>query len=233
MRKKLFIFLFAFVALIGQQANASTAISDASAVYSESTFDYVDANSGGFGFCFDGNNSSYWRLLNVTSGDWGQVQYDNAHYLTDYTLNYIGGYRPNSFKIQGSNDGSTWLDIDIRSGVYADNGQNYTVNTPGCYKYYRIDYITAETSAHIFPYTIEFNEDAAHDCSETTPPEPDYGTTTLLSLDDVTPDVFGLVTSSIEAFYIGVWPQFLVVVIAIGFILAVNKLFNKIVQTDE
>jgi hypothetical protein len=77
------------------------------------------------------------------SGEWLQIQYPYAATVTSYTLYYAASwtYRtPATFKVAGSNDGSTWTVVDTQTSVSwgASSSLTFTPSSPGSYTYYRL-----------------------------------------------------------------------------------------------
>jgi len=157
-------FLLALVSPSSVKAEAL--IVDGAATYSESGFgDCCDG--GGFGFAFDDNYTSYWRLIGAVPDDWGQVQYTATHKFSSYTLYYSGGggYTFDNFKIQGSNNGVDWTTIDTQTGQYGLDGVNYPIASPACYLYFKLVNDNAPSGAHAFPSELKIYEDASNSCA--------------------------------------------------------------------
>lgn len=92
----------------------------------------------------------YWVSANdSTHPRWVRVQLAEAAVVTRYVLiaNAAGSDSPSNFKLQGSNDGSAWTDLNTQ--VAAGSGDpattDVTFSNSTAYLYYRV-YITASGS---------------------------------------------------------------------------------------
>ena len=97
---------------------------------------------------FNGTNTNYldcWYTQKSTSG-WLQYQFPSAVAIAKIWMKNragtYGAYSPQTFKLQGSNDGTSWADL----GSYVNNNDNadaetsYVVDSYGIkYKYYRLN----------------------------------------------------------------------------------------------
>lgn len=107
-----------------------------------------------------------WKAMNHTNADesdcwvshddassgspqWLQYQFTSGQTINKYTIttrNRSSGISsPKDWKLQGSNNGSDWTDLDIQTGQFPTNPQNtkveYTFTNTTSYTYYRL-YIT-------------------------------------------------------------------------------------------
>lgn len=107
---------------------------------------------------FNKNQSAgnVWTSTSAALPHW--CQYDFGAGITKRITNYTiwgGGTSlnedPKDFKLQGSNNGSTWTDVDTRTGQASAGDyqpRSFTCNgTVGDYRYYRL-YVTANTSTN-------------------------------------------------------------------------------------
>ncbi len=99
---------------------------------------------------FDNTLTLIWTSANTAHPHW--LKYDfgvgNSYVVTQYTIQARNdGFQsrtPKDFKIQGSNDDSSWTDLDIQTGITYGNGEKKTFNTfsegnnTTSYRYYRI-----------------------------------------------------------------------------------------------
>lgn len=95
---------------------------------------------------FDSDLSTWWyTALSVPTG-WLQYKFDIAKVVTKIELanyNYSGGYRLKTFKLQGSNDGSAFIDLTEVLTLPADSEKHsFYVNNGTAYQYYRIKMIS-------------------------------------------------------------------------------------------
>jgi len=108
-------------------------------------------------------NSAYdaWKAMDKTNTDyfcwytspsntyphWLQYQFTSGKTITSYSItsrNYDNNTSPKVWKLQGSNTGTSWTDLDTRSGQsFSQNEKKiYTISNTNSYTYYRL-YITA------------------------------------------------------------------------------------------
>jgi alpha-L-fucosidase 2 len=99
---------------------------------------------------FDGATSTKWYNTGAAASGWLQFQYGGgaAWPITQYALssaNDVSQRDPKDWQFQGSNDGSTWTTLDMRSGeTFASRylKKTYTVSNTTAYRYFRLN-ITA------------------------------------------------------------------------------------------
>lgn len=102
---------------------------------------------------FDGSTSSMWYTR--TSGEqWIQVSTVRPIRLGGFRWYFGSSYRPKDFKVQGSNDGVTW--VDIYTGLSDDTAgwKEYYWEYGDAYLYHRWT-ITTRYSSYIYLYEIE------------------------------------------------------------------------------
>lgn len=88
-------------------------------------------------FAFDGNESTQWAS-NTTPDNNTYLQYDFGEQKTIYRIYaYVGNMNGGQFKLRGSNDGSTFEDIETVSYT-STNKYDITLDTPVTYRYVRI-----------------------------------------------------------------------------------------------
>ncbi|QEC54002.1 F5/8 type C domain-containing protein [Anseongella ginsenosidimutans] len=102
----------------------------------------------------DGNSDT--KFLNEYSNDlWMKLEYAEPVIVRAYTLtsaNDADTRDPKDWKLQGSNDGTTWTQLDSRSGeTFSERFQTrrFDFDNSTAYKYYRID-ITANNGSSLF-----------------------------------------------------------------------------------
>lgn len=116
----------------------------------------------------DTNPGNFWlSVIGAAFPQWVQYQFTSAQTIRSYSiapatglppsnLGLAGGcfpaYWATAWALQGSNNGSSWTDLDTRSGqtwtnitTQAGFQKAFVVTTPGSYTYYRLN-ITAGTS---------------------------------------------------------------------------------------
>lgn len=85
--------------------------------------------------------NSRWWPTNGATPSWVQYQFTEAKTVITYDIVAFNVYGPSEWKLQGSNNGSSWNDLDVRTGISAWGSYErryYTVTTPGSYIYYRL-----------------------------------------------------------------------------------------------
>lgn len=97
---------------------------------------------------FDGDESTYWNANSVTSNKYMQYKFVNPVcvkkiYISDGSMNRI-----NTYKIQASNDGSTFTDI-TGTLTYDDSNRYVNIENDNYYLYYRLYVLTATTNITI------------------------------------------------------------------------------------
>lgn len=120
---------------------------------------YVASSSGAAAsrdayFAFDQDPDTYWQSSTNQTG-YVQIQLDGTAVVTGYSIHvnpastdatYVAtDYAPSTWKLQGSNDGSTWTDLDRQANFVAyEKGRTpyISIGNQTAYEYYRLD-ITA------------------------------------------------------------------------------------------
>ncbi|MDN3492738.1 DUF4998 domain-containing protein [Winogradskyella bathintestinalis] len=103
----------------------------------------------------DGDTNTKFLIFNYTTDFWIQQEFFNAAISNRYTLtsgNDAAGRDPKNWTLSGSNDGTTWTDLDTRTDeTFAERNETkeYTFNSTTPYKYYRIS-ITANNGDGLF-----------------------------------------------------------------------------------
>jgi Domain of unknown function (DUF1735)/F5/8 type C domain len=95
-------------------------------------------------------------IFAANGGTWFQLKFPTAVAAGAYTFtsaNDASGRDPKDWKLQGSNNGTTWTDIDTRSGELFPSRyltKRFEIaGTPAAYTYYRI-YMTANNGSSLF-----------------------------------------------------------------------------------
>lgn len=99
---------------------------------------------------FDGNTSTFWASNNLIANEWLAYELGTAQPVTEYTLraNTQPNAAPSEWKLQGSNDGSSWTTLDYRTAQTAWSANEQRTFTTGytppanAYRYWRLN-ITA------------------------------------------------------------------------------------------
>jgi hypothetical protein len=97
-------------------------------------------NEGSVAGAFDGDTSSYWGVLNYAAPQWLMVDFGSTpQMITGYRMLRMHNWDIPRWTFQGSNDGSSWIDLDVRTSEPYDNNLNtYTFNNRTAYRYYRV-----------------------------------------------------------------------------------------------
>ena len=87
---------------------------------------------------FDGSVSTYWRAASINAGQWIGKNFGRAVTLTKVgvRMDYASG-RINAYKIQGSTDGTIWVDVAAGNFLNA-SGMQYVTFTAATYQYWRV-----------------------------------------------------------------------------------------------
>lgn len=97
----------------------------------------------------DDNSSNFWQsdtTDTLPQWIWYEFGQENKKTIVEYTLEIVNSdanSKPTDWKLQGSNDGSNWDDLDTVTGETwsGDGPKTYTVSNSTDYAYYRL-YIT-------------------------------------------------------------------------------------------
>ncbi|GAB3081084.1 hypothetical protein GCM10027053_52070 [Intrasporangium mesophilum] len=115
------------------------------------------------GQAFDGSTSTWWLGTSPKTGgaQWLKTCGDSASTVTQYSITphpSSNAYSPKDFKFQGSNDGTTWIDLDTRTGVTWSStaAQVFNFTNSNSYRQYRL-YITDVVSATDYVAITEFS----------------------------------------------------------------------------
>lgn len=102
-------------------------------------------------YAFDGNEDTYWYTYG-NEGSYIQYKFEQARCVRKISVQtYYSGYNGliKKFKVQASNDGSTFIDLTdtIINSNQSDKGKSeYTINNSEKYLYYRV--YTVESGAY-------------------------------------------------------------------------------------
>lgn len=99
---------------------------------------------------FDGEEGTNngWAAL-ASSPQWLAYEFASAQLVKSYRIVSAGGTAgPKDFKFQGSNNGSTWTDLDDKTNVswYANESKRFSIDNATAYTHYRF-YFTAAGGA--------------------------------------------------------------------------------------
>lgn len=106
---------------------------------------------------FDGNGTTSWvPLLSANPPHWIKYKFASPICAKVFVYNTYPNKRTGTFKVQGSNDDSTWADLTDALTAIRD-GQEHSVilNNSNTYMYYRM-YITTQTKYGTSHSTIQF-----------------------------------------------------------------------------
>jgi phage-related protein len=103
-------------------------------------------------YAFDNVAANYWLSTNTALPHWIQYRLPAAKTVYAYSIRVQGtypNYDPKDFKLQGSNNGSSWSDLNSQTGITWTGAERkyFGVASPASYEYYRI-YVTANASGN-------------------------------------------------------------------------------------
>ena len=101
---------------------------------------------------FDNNSVTLWTPGVGTSGEWLQYQFARAVFVNASSV--LFSIAPTSYILYGSNNGSTFTQLDSESYPSGGSGNNIFVNTT-CYSYYRWTFSTTSNvvfTAQLYGY---------------------------------------------------------------------------------
>jgi len=94
-------------------------------------------------YAFDDNSSTYWE--GSGSGSWVGIDYGSAVAVQRLTLQpraFSGAAQLKDFKLQGSDDQSTWHDVYVGQHANSESAEVYVFNNANAYRYWRV-YVTS------------------------------------------------------------------------------------------
>lgn len=118
--------------------------------------------SGGMTFLINGTfGNDGWFNGSAAAGAWLQFQLSSARVITGLKLYQSWGATHGTWKPQGSNDGSSWTDLDIEQtlGGSSTTSEIAFYSNTTAYIYYRILGISGNTSSSPWIQEIEFKID--------------------------------------------------------------------------
>lgn len=97
---------------------------------------------------FDGNDTTDWATLTVTSNFWVRLQLSVARVVTSVVVRgrASGTERPTSWRIEGSNDGATFTTLHSSTTALGNIAQTFAFTNTTSYLYYRFFAVTGEAS---------------------------------------------------------------------------------------
>lgn len=115
---------------------------------------------------FDGKNNSFWLSDTTDEINKQYVGYifDTQKIITSYSIS-VREYNsndiviaPRKWKLQGSNDGIIWNDLDVRSDISFDFGETKIFNTSTRTLYYQYRLFFEENNGYKNPYAVSIGE---------------------------------------------------------------------------
>jgi hypothetical protein len=94
---------------------------------------------------FDGNTNTFWYNYWGGNAQWIQVQLASPTLITGFRWSNVTGYRPKDFKLQGSVNGATWIDIHTNTSPNTDGFKEFTFESV-TYQYYRWTFLNYHSS---------------------------------------------------------------------------------------
>lgn len=106
----------------------------------------------------DKSDANYYAQNPFVPGTYIQVDFGsgNAKTIATYTVRSATTHYPTSFKLAGSNDGSSFTDLDTRTGqAWAGlETKSYAVASPTSYRYYRLIFSAASAGNIIYEIAL-------------------------------------------------------------------------------
>lgn len=104
---------------------------------------------------FDGNLNTRWHSAGTASGEWLGITFPTAKAVASIAVSVPGANRPRGYKVQASNDGTTW--IDKATGELLNETSDQTVLVAGvtAYTQWRL-YFTSCWSTHYSIAELKF-----------------------------------------------------------------------------
>ncbi len=111
---------------------------------------------------FDDNGNTSWYINNAVFPEWVAYQFTTPKKICQYRITaaiYNDRY-PTAWKIQGSNDGSSWTDLDIQTGQTFTNAQKkeYEFLNTTDFTHYRFLITAGQSSTELLLGRIELSE---------------------------------------------------------------------------
>jgi len=119
---------------------------------------YVVSNNWGGSNAWYLFRESTSSVINHYVNNWSQIKLPIRKTLASYNIYSASSSNcATGWVIQGSNDGTTWIDLDTQSGISAWTGwkaTDFSVSSPGAYLYYRLK-ILAVTGSYAMITSIK------------------------------------------------------------------------------
>jgi hypothetical protein len=87
---------------------------------------------------FDGNGDTFWAAAASGMPAWVAIVLPSATKIASYAVMAPSGYPMISWYFQGSNDGSSWVNLDYRNVYVYQTLTTFSVSTDVAYRYFRI-----------------------------------------------------------------------------------------------
>ncbi len=99
------------------------------------------------------NDSNYWYTRTIPS--WIQIELSEPVYIAGFRWDTrTTSYRPRAFKVQGSNDGETWIDLYSDESPNDNDWKEFSWKPGDAFKFYRWD-ISSGWSSYLYIYQIQ------------------------------------------------------------------------------
>lgn len=115
---------------------------------------------------FDGNDGTYWRGASSAGPEWIGAELFFAKAVTKARIHTGTGYRPRAYAIEGSDDGTTWVEIATGELASSTGWQDVIFSNTVAYKYWRA-YFTTRWTTYYAVRDIEFYSEYDNDFSYT------------------------------------------------------------------
>lgn len=102
---------------------------------------------------FDLLTTTYWRSASATMPQWIGRDFGEAVTLTKVRA-YLNTYKPGAYQMQGSANGTDWVDVATGTFTATTGWQDITFSATS-YRYWRL-YMTTRQSTYCYVYELEF-----------------------------------------------------------------------------
>lgn len=98
--------------------------------------------------CFDSSDTTDWATSGVTSNFWVRMTLPVARIVTSFIVRgrASGGERMTNWRLEASNDGTTWISLLASTTPLGNTAQTFTVTNATAYLHYRMFAVAGETS---------------------------------------------------------------------------------------
>ena len=103
---------------------------------------------------FDGSTSTYWQTR-AALPQWLQIDFGKAEAVTRFRYYSGGSYRVNEYKLEASNDLTTWTELWSGENAASTGWRDLSFTNETAYRYYRFVILSGRTSGRLYFYEAE------------------------------------------------------------------------------